>query len=180
MALPNNLIPGSWNVDPAHSEFSFTVRHAGVSKVRGHFAVIGGAVIVGEDLASSSVQATADASSIVTGNQQRDQHIATGDFFDAENNPEISFVSTSLSGTWEEFTLAGDLTIRGETRPVEFAAEFNGVADTPMGTTAAGFSATTVIRRKDFGINFDVLTGDNTLLVGDKVTLGIEVEALKP
>lgn len=179
-ALPANLTPGVWALDTAHSEFAFTVRHAGVSKVRGHFNVIGGDLTVGEDLASSSVSAKADAASIVTGNEQRDQHIATGDFFDAENNPEISFTSTSLEGSWEDFTLTGDLSIRGVTKQVEFAAEFNGVGDTPMGQTIAGFTATATIKRKDFGINFDVLMGDNTLLVSDKVQIGIEIEAIKP
>lgn len=179
-ALPTNLTAGTWTVDAIHSHFSFIARHAGVSKVRGEFEVIGGAIEVADEFEQSTVTAEADASSITTGNEQRDGHLQSGDFLLAEENPKIVFQSTGISdfdGT--EFDLEGTLTMRGVSKPVTFKAEFNGAVEDPNGNMVAGFSAQSKINRKDWGMDFNAVLKGGDLLVSDRVTLEIEIEAVK-
>lgn len=179
-ALPAGLTAGTWNVDAAHSEFAFVARHAGVSKVRGLFTVIGGSVEVGETLEDSTVSATAEAASITTGNEQRDGHLRTGDFLLADEYPEITFASTAVENVdGPEFDLRGVLTIRGVEREVVFHAEFNGAAEDPGGNMVAGFSATGTVNRKDFGMSFDAVLKGGELLVSDKIAVNIEIEAVR-
>ncbi|MYM19433.1 polyisoprenoid-binding protein [Brevibacterium sp. 5221] len=178
--LPTGLTAGTWNIDGAHSDFAFTARHAGVSKVRGNIYGIEGVLEIAEDFTASSVRASADAATVSTANEQRDEHLKSGDFFLASEHPQITFASTAITGVeGPEFTLEGTLTLRGVERPVSFKAEFNGANEDPYGNTVAGFSATTAISRKDFGMSFDAKLPGGDLLVSDKIQLAIEIEAVK-
>ncbi|WP_394939956.1 YceI family protein [Psychromicrobium sp. YIM B11713] len=174
--IPTGLTTGTWALDNSHSQIGFTVRHAGISKVRGEFTDASGAAVVGESLADSSVQVTIKSSSFDSGDANRDGHVRGADFFDVEQFPELSFNSTSVTASGETYQLTGDLTIRGITKQVTFDTEFNGVAVDPFGNTRAGFSAQTVISRKDFGLTWNAALEAGGVLVGDKVTINIEAE----
>lgn len=179
-ALPQGLTVGTWNIDPVHSEFTFTARHAGVSKVRGHFEEISGAVNVGDTLEDSSVSAEAAVESITTRNDSRDQHLKSGDFFKAEEHPKLTFTSTDIKAdAADEFTTVGELTMRGVTKEVSFATEFGGVATDPNGNQVAGMSASATVNRKDFGMEFEAVLGGGELLVSDKVKIELELELVK-
>ena len=179
-ALPTNLTSGTWNVDALHSTFGFIARHAGVSKVRGQFEVIGGTLEVADEFENSSVSAEADASTITTGNEQRDGHLQSGDFLLAEEHPKVVFQSTAIKNfDGEEFDLEGTLSMRGVSKPVAFKAEFSGATEDPNGNMVAGFSATAKINRKDWDMNFDAVLKGGELLVSDKITLEIDIEAVK-
>ena len=170
-ALPT----GTWTVDPAHTEVGFTARHLMVTKVRGQFKDVEGTVTVAEPFSASQVQATVKLASVDTGSADRDAHLKGADFFDVENNPEMTFVSTEVS----EDTLKGDLTIKGVTRPVEFDLEFGGVATDPWGNTKAGFEATTEINRKDFGLEWNVALEGGGVLVSEKIKINLDVQLVK-
>ncbi|WP_349829514.1 YceI family protein [Brevibacterium litoralis] len=179
-ALFAGLTSGTWNLDALHSEFGFVARHAGVSKVKGKFEDIAGVLTVGEDLESTTVSAKAQATSITTGNEQRDGHLQSDDFFLASEHPEVTFESAAFENIdGEEFDLRGTLTMRGVSKEVVFSGEFNGVANGPDGNPMAGFSFQATVNRKDFGMKFDVALGGGELLVSDKIKLVIEVEVLK-
>jgi polyisoprenoid-binding protein YceI len=177
--VPTALSQGTWNLDASHSEIGFSVRHAGISKVRGKFLEATAVATVGSDLSGTSVTATIQASSFNSGDANRDGHVKGADFFDVETFPELTFVSTSISGSGETYELSGDLTIRGITRPVTFETEFNGVAVDPFGATRAGFSGQTIISRKDFGLTWNAALEAGGVLVGDKVTISLEVAFVK-
>ena len=172
------LIAGTWNIDPAHSEVGFVVRHVMVSKVKGVFSKFDGAITVAEDPFQSKVEATIDASSIDTREPQRDAHLRSSDFFDVETHPEIRFTSTSVRPDGHDFVVTGDLTIHGVTREVELELEFNGVGPDPWGGVRAGFTATTEISRAQFGISFNVPLDGGGVLVGDKIKINLEIEAV--
>lgn len=179
-ALPNGLTSGTWNIDPAHSSFSFVARHGGISKVRGKFDVIGGQATIGEDFESLTVNGSADPKSINTGIDQRDEHLRSADFFLADEHPEITFESTGVEDfDGEEFTLNGKLTIRGVTKDVSFDAEFMGAQEDPYGNKVAGISATTKVNRKDFGMTFSGTMPGGDMLVSDKITIEIDAELIK-
>lgn len=157
------------------------MRHLGLSKVRGRFDGVTAQLVVGDDLASSSVSAEIDMSSVKTGNADRDAHLTSSDFFNAETNPTMTFRSTSLAGHGEEFTMVGDLTINGITQQVELDVEFFGTSVFPMDqSTRAGFSATGTISRKDFGINFNAPIGADKVMISDKVALDLDVQVIAP
>lgn len=170
---------GTYQIDASHSELGFTVRHTGIAKVRGRFTGVEGTFTVAEPFSDSRVDVTIDAASVSTGNEQRDAHLTSPDFWDAATKPTWNFVSTGVQGEGEEFTLLGDLTINGVTRPVELAVEYNGAANGPDGVLRTGFSATGEISRKDFGLTWNVALEGGGLLVGDNVKLGLEIEAVK-
>ena len=178
-ALPTGLTTGTWNVDPSHTRAEFTVRHAGISKVRGSVPVTGGSLTVGDELESSSVVVTLDPSGVTTGDDTRDGHLRSADFFDIETFGEWTFSSTSVTASGDGYVVAGDLTIHGVTRPVELTTEFNGQAVDPFGNTRAGFEATVVISRKDFGLTWNAALEAGGVLVGDKVTINLDVSAIK-
>ncbi len=171
----NDLTAGTWTVDPAHSELSFSVRHLMVAKVRGKFATFTGAVEVGAPATASKVTATVQLASVDTGSADRDAHLKSPDFFDTEKNPEMAFVSTSVTDS----TLVGDLTIKGVTKPVTFDIEFNGVAADPWGNTKAGFEAETEINRKDWDLTWNAAIEGGGVLVGEKVKITLDIELLK-
>ena len=178
-ALPTGLTTGTWNVDPSHTRAEFTVRHAGISKVRGSVPVTGGTLTVGEELESSSVVVTLDPSGVTTGDDTRDGHLRSADFFDTDTFGEWTFTSTSVKASGDEYVVAGDLTIHGVTRPVELTTEFNGQAVDPFGNTRAGFEATVVISRKDFGLTWNAALEAGGVLVSDKVQVSLEISTIK-
>ncbi|WP_262107140.1 YceI family protein [Arthrobacter sp. Marseille-P9274] len=174
------LSPGTWNLDLAHSEVGFIVRHAGISKVRGQFTDAEGTLVVGETLEGSSVQAVVKTSSFDSNDDNRDAHVKGADFFDVEQYPNMTFKASGVEGTPEEFKLTGDLTIKDTTLPVVFDVEFGGMAVDPFGATRAGFSATTQISRKQFGITWNAALEAGGVLVGDKVTINVDAAFVLP
>lgn len=168
------LTTGRWTVEPAHSSVGFAVRHLGLSKVRGQFNAFVGTVEIVDDLHASSVTASVDLSSIDTNNPDRDGHLQSTDFFGVENNPQMTFTSMSVTDS----TLAGDLTLNGITKPVSFDLEFHGVAVDGYGTTRAGFSAAGKILRSDYGIDFNMPVGLDGMLIGDKIEIELEIQAV--
>jgi polyisoprenoid-binding protein YceI len=173
-------VAGTWAIDPVHSEVSFTVRHMMVSKVRGRFDKFDGSFVTGEDPLSSSVTAKVDLSSINTGQEQRDAHIRSADFFEVEKYPEMTFVSTGIKASEEGFTLEGDLTLKGVTKAVAFDLEVNGFGPDAYGGTRAGFSALSHINRKDFGVSFDgpIPGVPGGAVVSDNITINLEIEGV--
>jgi polyisoprenoid-binding protein YceI len=173
-------VAGTWAIDPVHSEVSFTVRHMMVSKVKGRFNTFEGTIVTGEDPLKSSVTATVDLNSIITGQEQRDAHIRSADFFEVEKYPEMTFVSTGVRADGSDFLLDGDLTLKGVTKPVTFKLEVNGVGPDAYGGTRVGFSATTEINRIDFGVSFNgpIPGVPGGVAVSEKVTISLEIEGV--
>jgi polyisoprenoid-binding protein YceI len=172
-------VAGRWAIDRAHSSVSFSVRHLMVSKVRGQFADFDGEIVTGADPLASSVSATVDLSSIDTGNADRDAHIRSADFFEVESHPTLSFRSTGVRRDGDDFVVDGELSLHGVTRPVALALEVNGFQHaSPWGDVRAGFSATAEINRKDFGIAFNAPLEGGGVVVGDKVQITLEIEAI--
>jgi polyisoprenoid-binding protein YceI len=174
----SGLEPGTWSVDPIHSEVAFSVRHMMVGKVRGRFTGFTGEIVAAED-GSATVTASADVSSVDTQNAQRDEHIRSADFFDAATHPTIDFRSTGLRAHSGETYLDGELTLHGVTRPVTFELELGGVTLDPYGNRRAGFTATTEIARKDYGISIQMPMDGGGVVVGEKVRITLEVEAVR-
>jgi len=171
-------LTGTWAIDPVHSSISFSVRHLVVSKVRGTFGTFSGAVTVAAD-GTPSVTAEIDVASVNTGNEQRDAHLRAPDFFDVEKYPTATFVSTSVTSDGEAYRVEGDFTLKGVTRQISLPVEFNGVNPGMGHGAVAGFEASVVLNRKDFGIDIDMPLETGGAVVGDKVTITLEIEALK-
>ena len=169
---------GTWTIDASHSEVGFSVRHLMVSKVKGNFESFEGTITIGEDPLQSSVQVEVDLSSINTRDDQRDGHLRSGDFFAVETHPKMTFASTKVEPAGSDYRVTGDLTIKGTTKPVVLDLEFNGTHPDPWGGTRAGFSAETEISRKQFGVDFEVPMDGPGVVVGDKVKVYLEVEAV--
>ncbi|WP_232718025.1 YceI family protein [Gordonia metallireducens] len=169
---------GTWNIDATHSTVGFSVKHLMVSKVRGTFDNFSGTITVDEN-GAPSVQAEIDVTSISTNNAQRDGHIKSADFFDAEKYPTATFVSTGVRENGDDYTLEGDFTLKGITKPVTLDLEFNGTNPGMGHGTVAGFDAKTVINRKDFGIDIEMPLEGGGVVVGDKITITLEIEALQ-
>ncbi len=168
------LSAGIWTIDPVHSEIGFAVRHLGLSKVRGRFNHFDGTIAVDENALASSVEAAIDLSSVDTNNADRDAHLKSTDFFDVDAHPQMRFVSTSVSADH----LDGQLTLNGISRPVSLSLEFHGVTVDGYGATRAGFSAAGHIKRSDFGIDFNMPVGIDGMLIGDKVEIELEIQAI--
>ena len=177
-AVASDLGTGTWAIDPVHSSVEFSVRHLVVSKVRGSFRNFTGAITVAED-GTPSVTAEIDVTSIDTGNEQRDEHLKSADFFDAQTYPTATFVSTGVVAKGDEYVLNGDFTLKGITKPISLALEYNGVNPGMGHGAVAGFEASIVLNRKDFGIDIDMPLETGGAVVGDKVSITIEIEALK-
>ena len=171
-------VAGIWDIDPVHSDVSFTVRHMMVSKVRGRFATFSGEIVTGKEVTDSSVTASIDPASIDTGNDQRDGHVRSADFFDVENYPLWTFRSTGVRVDSDSLVVDGELTIKGVTRSVPLALEVNGVGRDSSGGTRAGFSASTTIDRNDFGVDIKMPLNGSGVVVGDKVQINLEIEAV--
>ncbi len=172
MSTATAINTGTWIVEPVHSEVGFTVRHLGMSKVRGRFNSFTGTVQIGDEPSASSVTAEVDLSSVDTNNADRDGHLTSGDFFNAETHPKMTFVSTSITND----ALAGNLTINGITKPVEFDLDVYGSTVDMYETTRAGFSASGTISRGDFGIDFNAPLGLDGVMISDKVNIELEIQ----
>ncbi|RSN53370.1 MULTISPECIES: YceI family protein [Actinomadura] len=177
-AVAPELTAGTWNIDPSHSEVTFTIRHL-MTKVRGSFTEFSGAVQVAEELSETTATAEITMASIDTRNADRDGHVRSSDVLDVENHPTMTFATKGVRSEGGDHYVDGELTIRGVTRPVTLEVEYHGVGEDPWGGTRAGFSATTQINRRDWGIEFNVpLSGDKALL-GDKVDIQLEIQAVR-
>jgi polyisoprenoid-binding protein YceI len=172
----------TWNIDPVHSVAEFKVKHMMISNVKGQFTGVKGALSLEEgDITKSNFEATIDTASINTRDAQRDAHLKSADFFDAEKFPFLSFRSTRITRSGEEeLSVAGDLTIHGVTRKVVFTVEGpTPPARDPWGNTRLGLSATTKINRKDFGLTWNSTLETGGILVGDDVTITLDVQFVK-
>jgi polyisoprenoid-binding protein YceI len=170
-----------WTFDPAHSSVEFRVRHMMVSNVRGKFTTVTGTIEEDEaNLANTYVEVDIDAASIDTRNEQRDAHLRSADFLDVEQYPTITYKTTDLEIVDEEnVKVTGDLTIRGITRPIVLEATINGRGTNPWGQEVAGISLKGSLNRNDFGLNWNVALETGGVLVGEKVEIEIEIEAVK-
>jgi len=171
-------VAGTWAIDPVHSEVGFSVRHMMVSKVRGKFSTFEGTITTAANPLESSVTASIDLSSINTGNEQRDGHLRSSDFFDVETHPQMTYRSTQIRAEHGDYLVDGELTIRGVTRPVTLAIELNGIGPDAYGGTRAGFTATGELNRKDFGVNWNAAIEGGGVVVSDQVALSLEIEAV--
>ncbi len=178
---PLTAATGTYTIDSTHSRIGFVARHAMVTKVRGSFNEFAGTGhFDAEDPTRSSLQVTIQAASIDTRNADRDGHLRSNDFFDMEAHPEITFVSTAIDRTGEEtFSVTGDLTIKGVTKPVTFDVEYSGSAVDPYGNHRIGLEGSTTVNRKDWGITWNAALDAGGVLVGEKVTLEFEVSAIR-
>ena len=169
---------GTWQVDTAHSSANFSVRHLGLSKVRGYFETVSGALELADDPTRSSIRIEIDASSINTNNSDRDAHLKSADFLDVQNHPTLTFESTRIAHDGaDDWTLEGELTIRGVTKPVTLDVEFLGTAEDPMGAgQRIAFEAETEITRHDFGLTWEGPQAAGGALVGRKVEIDIDVQ----
>jgi polyisoprenoid-binding protein YceI len=170
----------TWTLDPAHSQIEFSVKHMMVTTVRGQFRSFSVDVDFDEEHPEqSSVEAHIDASSIDTGMEARDAHLRSADFFDAEQFPGLAFRSTRIVRNGDGYDVEGDLTIRGETRPVTLEAEINGVVPNLQGGRRAAFTATTKISRKAWGLTWNVALESGGFLVGDDIKITIDLAVLQ-
>jgi len=171
---------GTYLLDQAHKRVGFVARHMMVSKVRGEFTEVNATVTIDEDPLKSSVTATIQAASIKSGQDDRDAHLRGADFLDVEQFPTLEYRSTGVkSHSGNEFVLTGELTIKGVTRTVDLEVEFEGAGRSPFGQDVFGFTATTEIDREDFGLTWNVALESGGFLVGKKVKIEIEGEAIR-
>ena len=180
----SDLEAGRWSIDPVHSEITFTIRHL-MTTVRGSFLDFGGEVVIGEDPLDSTARAEIRMGSIDTRSAERDEHVRSADFLDVQRHPVMMFTGTGIERATvgrrarsPRYHLDGELTIKDVTRPVRLLTEFHGVGAAPWGGPRAGFTAPAAISRRDFGIEFNVpLQGDRVML-GDEITIGLEIQAV--
>ena len=172
-------VAGIWTIDPMHSEIGFSVRHLMVSKVRGKFTRFGGVIETGERPEDSRVTATIDLDSVDTGAPDRDEHLRSADFFEVATHPTMTYRSTGVRVDRDDgYALEGELTLKGVTRSVSLQLEVGGFGPDPFGGVRAGFTASGEIRRSDFGVAFNPVTEAGGVVVGDKVQLHLEIEAI--
>ena len=170
-----------WDFDLSHSSVNFHVRHLMVSKVHGRFTSWNGTLVLDEqDLTKSKLSVTIDAASVDTKEQKRDDHLRSADFFEAEKYPHLTFISKEIKrGGDNRYLVAGELTIRGITKPVTLEVEGGDVVKDPWGGTRTGFSAKTSVNRKDFGLHWNLALEAGGFVVGDKIEITLEIEAIK-
>ena len=175
------MATNDWNIDKAHSGINFSIRHMVVSKVRGRFAKYIGKVKLDEnDLTRSVVEASIDAASIDTGTPERDDHLRSPDFFDVDQFPELRFRSTGIERIEDaRYRVVGELTIRDVTRELSLDVEYGGRAKDPWGNERIGFVAKASLDRKDFGLKWNQVLEAGGVLVGDRVEIELEVQAVK-
>jgi polyisoprenoid-binding protein YceI len=171
------LKAGTWTIDASHSEVGFTVRHL-MSKVRGQFRTFEGALAIAENPLESSVSATIDLSSVDTRNEDRDNHLRSGDFFSVETNPTMTFQSTEILDHDGDLVARGNLTIKDVTKPVDLKLDYLGVGTDPWGGSRVGFEGTTTLSRKEWGVDFNIPLEGDKVMIGDKITVVIAIEAV--
>jgi polyisoprenoid-binding protein YceI len=171
-------VAGTWTIDPVHSEIGFSARHMMVSKVRGKFTNFSGEIVTGNDPLESSATAVIDLKSISTGQDQRDAHLRSADFFEVETYPTMTYRSTGVRFEDDNYILDGELTLKGVTKNVPLVLELNGFGPDPYGGHRAGFSASGEINRRDFNVNFTAPLQNGGVVVSDKITLHLEIEAV--
>jgi polyisoprenoid-binding protein YceI len=178
-AITQTTVPtGTWTVDPAHSSVEFAVKHMGIATVRGSFGTFEGALEIGED--GVSAYGSVETASIATGEPQRDAHLRSPDFFDAEANPRISFRSTEIVALDdEEFRITGELTMHGVTREITLHADVQGTDVDPWGNERVGLEVTGQLNRSDWDMKFNQALGSGNMLVSDKVKLALDISAIK-
>lgn len=181
MSVESSVLPGyisgTWDIDPAHSHVGFVARHLMVSKVRGSFTRLEGQIVTAADPLESSASATIDMDSLSTGNETRDSDVKGENFLDVASHPTMTYRSTGVRSDGDGFVLDGELTLKGVTHPVELSVEVNGFGPDPYGGTRAGFSATGVINRSDYGITANMVLPTGGVMVSEKIELSIEIEA---
>jgi polyisoprenoid-binding protein YceI len=174
------IATGTWTADPAHSSFGFSVKHLGIATVRGTFGEFEGKIVLDGNIADAKVTGSAKAASIDTSQPDRDTHLRSADFFDAETYPELTFESTSLTEIDEEtFEITGDLTMHGVTKPITLKAVLQGTEVDPWGNDRIGFEITGQLERSDWGMKFNQALGSGNLAVSDKVKLALDISAVK-
>jgi polyisoprenoid-binding protein YceI len=171
-------VAGTWAIDPVHSEVGFSVRHMMVSKVRGRFTEFEGSLTTGANPLDSKVTAVIQLGSIQTGNEQRDQHLRSTDFFDLAKNPTMSYTSTGIKAKGDDFVVEGELTLNGVTKSVPLTLELNGFGPDAYGGTRAGFTAKTTISREDYNVTYNAAIEGGGVVIGDKVEITLEIEAV--
>jgi polyisoprenoid-binding protein YceI len=170
---------GVWRVDPAHSKVGFAVKHMGVATVRGEFGQFEGSLEIGDDLTASKAAGSVQTASVDTNQDARDEHLRSADFFEVEKFPELIFASTEIEQVDEETVkITGDLTMHGETHPIELEAELGGVETGPEGETRTGLEVTGQLSRSDWGMKFNAALGSGNVVVSDKVKLTLDIAAV--
>ena len=170
---------GAFDIDAAHSKVGFEIPHMVISTVEGRFTKFDGKIVLGEKFDKSTVEATVDMTSIDTSNSKRDEHLKSPDFFDVAKFPKMTFKSKSISGTPDKFTVAGDLTIKGVTKPVTFDGKYLGLVNDGYGNDKAVFNAETKVKRSAFGLTWNKMVEAGPV-VGDELKIVLRVEAAKP
>ncbi|MES1216149.1 MAG: YceI family protein [Bacteroidota bacterium] len=175
------MATSKWSLDPIHSELHFKIKHLMISTVTGQFNKFSSSVeTASDDFATAKIDFTAEANSISTNNEQRDEHLKNSDFFDASNHPQLTFTSTNLKKiNEEEYKLEGTLTMRGVSKTITLDVEFGGITKDPWGNTRAGFTINGKINRQDFGVSFGAITETGGLLLGDEVKIIANVQFVK-
>ncbi|WP_256003116.1 MULTISPECIES: YceI family protein [Pedobacter] len=170
----------TWTLDPTHSELQFKVKHLMITTVTGSLKIFNASVTTeGDDFENAQVSFEAETASIDTGNSDRDNHLKSGDFFDAEKYPSISFRSSAITKDGSDYAVQGDLTIRDVTRPVKLTAEFGGIATDPWGNTKAGFTLSGKINRTDFGLTWNAALETGGVMVSEEVKIAGELQFVK-
>jgi polyisoprenoid-binding protein YceI len=177
LATHPNFVAGTWQIDPMHSTVTFTVKHLMISKVRGSFDGFAGTIVTSDVPAENSVTATIDMATINTNQADRDNHLRTNDFFKVDEFPTASFTSSSVAVDGDDVTIHGELTLRGVTKAVTLKGEFGGIATDEYGQTKAAASASTVINRTDFGVNYNAALETGGVLLGEDITITFDLQA---
>ncbi|TQO20242.1 polyisoprenoid-binding protein YceI [Rhodoglobus vestalii] len=173
-----NFVAGTWQIDPTHSTVTFTVKHLMISKVRGSFDDFSGTIVTSQTPTENSVTATIDMATINTNQADRDNHLRTNDFFKIDEFPSATFTSTTVTVDGDDLTIDGNLTLRGVTKPVTLKGEFGGIATDGYGQTKAAASASTVINRTDFGVNYNSALETGGVLIGEDITLSFDLQSV--
>jgi polyisoprenoid-binding protein YceI len=179
MSNLDQLTPGAWAIDSAHSTVGFTARHLMITKVHGRFGTFSGTITIADEPLQSRAEATIELGSVSTGDDGRDAHLRGEDFLDVERYPTMTFASTGVKADGDDFVLLGDLTIKDVTRHVELGLELEGVSPDPWGGTRAAFSAKTEISRKDWGLTWNLALETGGVVVSDKVTIELDIQAVR-
>ncbi len=180
VALSTSAFSETWNVDKTHSSVTFKVRHMVISNVKGNFREFSGVVeFDGKDLTKGTVEFSIDVNTINTDSEGRDKHLKSGEFFDAEKFPNITFKSTKIVADGDDYKISGDFTMKDVTKSVTFDLEYSGTVVDPWGNTRAGFAAKTKIDRQDYNVNFSGTLDNGGLVVGNEVKIELEIELVK-